>query len=57
MLYVFVTVGSTSFESLIENIDNENVLSKLKSLCTCRTILKVHNCRMGVCIILVDNQQ
>lgn len=32
MSYVFVTVGSTTFESLIENIDNKHVLSKLKSL-------------------------
>ena len=32
MNYVFVTVGSTSFEYLIQNIDNKYVLSKLKSL-------------------------
>ena len=32
MNYVFVTVGSTSFESLIQNIDNKYVLYKLKSL-------------------------
>tara|TARA_B110000093_G_C12923011_1_gene389977 strand:- start:492 stop:1004 length:513 start_codon:yes stop_codon:yes gene_type:complete len=41
MLYVFVTVGSTSFESLIENIDNENVLSKLKSLGYAKIIYQI----------------
>jgi len=41
MSYVFVTVGSTSFESLVQNIDNKRVLSTLKSLVYTKIIYQI----------------